>query len=115
MTEVKPETVMAAENVVRDVRNWLAVFKTEDNNVSEEAYKKLHGKIEEIGTKIGGIKCDAEGVEEESVQPASNALAEAKQWLAVLAKEYDLSEETVKVLTENFDKIGEKLAAIECK
>lgn len=114
MSEVKPETVMNTENVVRDVRNWLAVFKTE-YDIADEAYDKLHHKIEEIGTKVAGIKCDAEGVEEESVKPVSDTLAETKQWLAVFAEEYDLAEEAVKVLTEQFDKIGEKLAAIECK
>jgi len=114
MTEIKPETVSAAEDCVRDVRNWLAVFKTE-YDISDEANQKLHAKIEELGTKIGGITCDADGVDAASVNPASDTLAETKQWLAVFAQEYSMAEEAVKVLHANFDKIGEKLAAIECK
>lgn len=115
MTEVKPETIKNAEDVVRDVRNWLAVFKTE-YNIADEAYDKLHQKVEEIGAKIGGITCDASGdVKAESVQPVSDALADFKQWLAVFKTEYDLSEETVKVLHDEVDKIVDKVSAIECK
>jgi hypothetical protein len=112
---VDVKTVRDAENSVRDLRNWLAVFKTE-YGISEEAYKTLHSKIEELGSKIGGITCSAPGVvDANSVKPASNTLRDAKAWLATFAKEYNLAEEAVKVLHENFDKVGQKLAAIECK
>jgi len=113
MTEVKPETVIATENVVRDVRNWLAVFKTE-YDIPDEAYDKLHKKIEEIGTNVGNIKCLPAGVDPDSVKPASDALTDAQQWLAVFADEYDLSEETLKVLEDNFEKIATHLTKIEC-
>jgi hypothetical protein len=112
---VDVKTVRDAENSVRDLRNWLAVFKTE-YDVSEEAYKVLHAKIEELGAKIGSIKCIAPGkVDANSVKPASNTLRDAKAWLATFAKEYDLPAEAVKVLHENFDKVGQKIAAIECR
>jgi hypothetical protein len=45
----------------------------------------------------------------------SNALRDLKAWLATFAQEYDLSAETVKVLHQNMDKIGQKLALIDCK
>jgi len=112
---VDDKTVRDAENSVRDLRNWLAVFKTE-YGVAEEAYKKLHDKIEELGTKIGGITCSVPGkVDANSVKPASNTLRDAKAWLATFATEYSLAAEAVKVLHENFDKVGQKLAAIDCK
>lgn len=112
---VDVKTVRDAENSVRDVKNWLAVFKTE-YDVSGEAYKVLQQKVEELGSKIGGIKCSVPGkVDANSVKPASNTLRDAKAWLATFAKEYDIAAEAVKVLHENFDKIGQKLAAIDCK
>ncbi len=112
---VDVKTVRDAENSVRDVRNWLAVFKTE-YGISEEAYKTLHSKIEELGAKIGGITCSVPGkVDANSVKPASNTLRDAKAWLATFANEYSLAPEAVKVLHDNFDKVGQKIAAIECK
>ncbi len=112
--EVKIDTVRAAENCVRDIKNWLAVFKTE-YDIDDEAVKVLHEKLDDIGSKMAGIKCTARDVEAASVQPVSNAVRDAKAWLATFAEEYDLSEESVKVLHEKFDELGNKLAAIECK
>ncbi len=112
--EVKVDTVRAAENSVRDVKNWLAVFKTE-YDVADEAVNVLHKKLDELGAGMSGIKCSAQGVEANSVRPVANTLRDAKAWLATFAKEYDLPEEAIKILHENFDKIGDALKAIECK
>ena len=115
MAKVDVKSVRDVENSVRDLRNWLAVFKTE-YDISEEAYKTLHDKIEELGSKIGGITCHPSGdVDANTVKPVSNVLRDAKAWLSTFAKEYDLPEEAVKVLHENFDKVGDKLRAVECK
>ncbi len=109
------KSVRNVENSVRDVKNWLAVFKTE-YKIADEAVKVLNQKIEELGTKVGGIKCDVSGkVDASSVKPVSNVLRDAKAWLATFAKEYDLPAEAVKVLHQNFDKIGAALAAVDCK
>ena len=112
MTEIKPETVRNAENAVRDIKNWLAVFKTE-YNVPDEAMKILHEKLDEIGTKIGSITCDASGVNADSVKSVADTLALGKQWLATFGPE--LSDEAKKVLHEKLDDLGQKLAAIDCK
>jgi len=112
--EVKPETVRNAENVVRDVKNWLAVFKTE-YDIADEAMKILTEKIDEIGSKMAGIVCATEGVKEDSVKPVSDTVASARQWLAVFKTEYNLTDETVNILHKKFDEIAEKLALIECK
>ena len=112
--DVKVDTVRAAENCVRDVKNWLAVFKTE-YDVADEAVKILNQKLNEIGSSMAGIKCTAKGVEASSVRPVANTVRDAKAWLAVFGKEYDLSEEAMKVLHQNFDKLGDALKAIECK
>ncbi len=109
------KTVRDAENSVRDFKNWLAVFKTE-YDMADEAVKVLHQKVDEIGSKIAGITCDPTGkVKADSVKPVSNVLRDTKAWLATFATEYDVAAEAVKILHENLDKIGQKLAAIECK
>jgi hypothetical protein len=113
--KVDDKSVRNVENIVRDVRNWLAVFKTE-YGISGEAYDVLHKKIEDLGSKMAGIKCDASGkVAPDSIRPVANVLRDAKAWLAEFASEYDLADEAVEVLHENFDKIGSALAKVDCK
>jgi len=115
MAKVSVQPVRDVENAVRDLKNWLAVFKTE-YDVADEAVKVLHQKIDEFSDKLRGVTCDSSGkVKADSVKPVSNTLRDAKAWLAIFAKEYDLAEEAVKVLHENFDKVGDKLRAVECK
>jgi hypothetical protein len=115
MAKIDNKSVRNVENIVRDVRNWLAVFKTE-YGISGEAYDTLHKKIEELGGKMAGIKCDASGkVAPDSMKPVANVLRDTKAWLAEFASEYDLADEAVKVLTQNFDKIGDALAKVDCK
>ena len=115
MANVDIKPVRDVENAVRDLKNWLAVFKTE-YDVADEAVKILHQKVDEFSDKLRAIKCDASGkVNADSVKPVSNTLRDAKAWLATFAKEYDLAEEAVRILHENFDKVGDKLRAVECK
>lgn len=111
---IDSKAVRGAEESVRDLINWLAVFKTE-YDIPKEAYKTLHQKADALATRIGAITCTPKGVDANSVKTAANTLRDAKAWLAVFAKEYDIEKEAVKVLTEKFDEIGAKLAAIECK
>lgn len=44
-----------AENAVRDLKNWLAVF-AEEYEIPQEAIDTLHKKIDELAMKIGAIK-----------------------------------------------------------
>lgn len=108
------KAVRGAEESVRDLINWLAVFKTE-YDIPKEAYKTLHQKADALATRIGAITCTPKGVDANSVKTAANTLRDAKAWLAVFAKEYDIEKEAVKMLIEKFDELGAKLAAIECK
>ncbi len=48
--------VKEAENAVRDLKNWIAVF-AQEYNLPEEAKNTLHKKIDELAMKIAGIKC----------------------------------------------------------
>ncbi|VVB81398.1 Uncharacterised protein [uncultured archaeon] len=114
MKQVKADTVVSAENAVRDTKNWLAVFKTE-YDVPDEAVKILHQKLDQISDNMRGLKCTPKGADADSIRPVSNALRDLKSWLATFAQEYKLPAEAVKVLHENMDKIGQRLALIECK
>lgn len=110
---MKLENIRTATDTLRDLRNWLAVFQTE-YDIPDEAYQKLHDKIEEIGSKMDGISCEKDGVDAESIKPVSNAVRETTNWLAVFADEYDLNEEAVQKLNAKLDEFAEKLANIEC-
>jgi hypothetical protein len=111
---IMPEPVHSAENCVRDIKNWLAIFKIE-YDVPNEAVKVLHRELDEIGASMANITCTLRGVDAKSVRPVANAVRDAKNWLAVFAREYDLSKETVKVLGKKFDELGKKLGDIECR
>ncbi len=52
---VKPN-VKEAENAVRDLKNWIAVF-AQEYDLPEEAKNTLHKKIDELAEKIAGVKC----------------------------------------------------------
>ena len=51
MTEEKLKEVA---DKVRDLKNWIAVF-AEEYKLPEEAVKKLHEKIDEVGTSLSGL------------------------------------------------------------
>ncbi len=107
--------VRTVENTTRDFINWLAVFKTE-YNIPAEAYETLHNKMDDFSTKVGAITCDVVGtVDTSKIKLAANTLRDTKAWLAVFAREYDLAEEAVCVLTEKLDEVGAKLANVDCK
>jgi len=112
MAKSNNNTVADVENSVRDVRNWLATFKIE-YSLSDEAYERLHEKIEEIGARVGDIKHVGGKVDAATVKPAANALRDAKNWLAVFIEENDLDEEAVDVLHEKFDEIGQKMGKVK--
>jgi len=114
MAKVDVKEVRDAADALRDLKNWLAVFKTE-YDVSEEAVKVLHQKVDEIGNKMNGIKCVGKNVDSGSVKTVASSLRDAKSWLAVFAKEYDIDKEAVKILHQQFDKFGDKLAVVKCK
>jgi phage shock protein A len=52
---VKPN-VKEAENAVRDLKNWIAVF-AQEYDLPDEAVKKLQEKVDELASKIAGVKC----------------------------------------------------------
>lgn len=115
MADVIDKSVRNVENTVRDFKNWLSVFKTE-YGVADEAMRVLHQKVDEFSDKLRGVKCDVSGkVSPDSMKPAANTLRDAKAWLAVFAQEYDFSDEAKKVLHDNFDKVGDALAKVDCK
>lgn len=51
MTEEKLKEVA---DKLRNLKNWIAVF-AEEYKLPEEAKSKLHEKIDEVGTALGGL------------------------------------------------------------
>ena len=111
----KIQGLYSVENSIRDFINWLAVFKTE-YGIEQEAYEMLHKKADELAIAIGAIRCDATGkVDAKYVKTSANTLRDAKAWLGVFAKEYNIEKEAVKILTGKFDEIGKRLALLDCR
>ena len=106
MTKIDIEAVKTAENTVRDIKNWLAVF-AEEYSIPEEANAKLNQKIDELARTIGNISCKGEDVDDEMMQEAAEAERELKNWTSVFASQHELSEEAAKVLNEKFDELAE--------
>jgi len=46
----------SAEDAVRDLKNWIAVFTTE-HKISNDARKQLEARIDELVKKISSISC----------------------------------------------------------
>lgn len=104
--------VSDVENSVRDAKNWLAAFKTE-YKLADEVVKVLHGKLDDLGKSVAGIKSAGKKIDAASVKPVANTLRDLKNWLAAFKTEYKLADEVIKVLHKEFDKIGDKLAALK--
>jgi phage shock protein A len=47
--------VSGAENAVRDLKNWIAVF-AQEYDLAEEAVEQLHEQIDKVAAKIAEIK-----------------------------------------------------------
>ena len=58
--------------------------------------------------------CKAE-VDVNAVKEAEAAVKEMKTWITVFAKEYDIAEEAVNVLTKKVEELANKIGAITCK
>ena len=54
----KPDTtkMRSAADAVRDVKNWVALFAAE-HELSDEAQKVLHKKLDELVDRIRAIEC----------------------------------------------------------
>lgn len=109
-----PDTVHSAANCLRDVKNWLAVFKTE-YDIPREAIRVLNKEFDDIGSSMANITCTLRGVDKTTVRPVANAVRDTKNWLAVFAREYDIASEAKRVLSKKLDELGEKIGKIECK
>ena len=48
------EELKEVANKLRDLKNWIAVF-ADEYSLPEEAKKKLHEKIDEVGASLGGL------------------------------------------------------------
>jgi hypothetical protein len=48
--------VKEVADVLRDIKNWVAVF-AQEYSLPEEAVKTLHKKLDELGTSLRGVTC----------------------------------------------------------
>jgi hypothetical protein len=53
---VNKASMTSAEDAVRDLKNWIAVFTTE-HKISNDARKQLEARIDELVKKISSISC----------------------------------------------------------
>lgn len=120
MVKIVASTVKTAEDTVRDLKNWLAVFKTE-YDVPEEVMKTLNEKFEEITKKTGNISCKIEGEEveadEEQQKDVEELIRDVKNWIAVFKTEYEqkMTDEVRKILFEKLEDLAVKIGDIKCK
>lgn len=110
---IDADTVKQAENVVRDARNWLAVYR-EEFNFPQEAVDKFHQKIDEIAEKIGKITCNGD-IDVNASRAAADSVRDINNWLAVFKEEYDFPEEVWTQVHKKFDEIAEKIKLLECE
>lgn len=55
--EVENESLQKASDSLRDFKNWVAVFKTE-NDLSDEAFSVLNEKVEELAESFASVECE---------------------------------------------------------
>jgi len=114
MKRIMPDKVHSAANCLRDIKNWIAVFKTE-YDIPREAVRVLNKEIEEIADAMNGITCTLKGVDVKTVRPVANNIRDVKNWIAVFVDEYELPKETVKVLRNKLDQLAKAVAKIDCR
>ncbi|RMD58152.1 hypothetical protein D6825_01810 [Candidatus Woesearchaeota archaeon] len=111
---MKLKKIRSATDKLRDIMNWLAVFKTE-YDLPREAYRTLLKEVQKIGKAMDGIECRQGHVLADSMKPVADELRNTKNWLAVFKTEYGLPREAVKKLHAELDAFGKKLSQIRCK
>ena len=109
MTEEKPQ-VQAAEDAVRELKNWIFTFAKE-YSLADEAIKKLDEKADEIAKKVADIKCEATA---EGIKAAEDEVRNIKNWVSTFAEEYSLAEEAVNMLNTKVEDLAAKIGAITC-
>ena len=116
--KVDVSTVKDTADKLREIKNWLAVFK-EEYGISDEAVEKLSSKIDAIANDLADVHCVLENseteVDKEALDVATDSMRDMKNWIAVFKTENDLADEACKVLDEKIDDLAESVANIECK
>ncbi len=120
MVEVIADTIKDAENCVRDIKNWLAVFKTE-YNLPDEVVDKINEKMTTIAEKMGVVSCKITGetveANDEELKAIEDIVRDTKNWVAVFKTEYEqaMTDEAVNKLNEKLGELAVKAGNIKCK
>jgi len=116
--KVDVSTVKKSAQTLRDLKNWIAVFK-EEYDVPEEAVMQFNGKIEEVAENLKSVHCVLENneseVEKQDLDKAADAMRDLKNWAAVFKTTHELSDEAAKVLNEKIEAFAQDVANIKCE
>lgn len=119
MVEVDLETVKKSADLLRDLRNWIAVYEDDYEQVSDEAKKRFQEEIEKIANDLAGVHCVIEDgqkeVSDEALDKATDRMRDFKNWVEVFLTENEVSDEAAKKLNECVDKLAESIMNIKCK
>lgn len=107
----KLPNIKDVENAVRDLKNWVAVFATEQK-ISASAKKKLLAEIDAVEERVQALVCSTKGV---SVKSLEGAVSDLKGWVAVFATQNELDRDAKKELSSKLDAFGVKISRISCK
>lgn len=119
MVEIIADTVKDAENCVRDIKNWLAVFKTE-YELPDEIINKIDEKMTAIAEKMGVVTCKITGetveASDEELKAIEDIIRDVKNWVAVFKTEYEqqMKEEAVNKLNQKLEELAIKAGNIKC-
>ncbi|MBW3018557.1 hypothetical protein KY329_00020 [Candidatus Woesearchaeota archaeon] len=118
MVQVDFESVKKSADILRDLKNWVAVFNNEDE-LSGEAREKLMNEIDEIAEDLVDVHCvlkDKEAeVSDEACDRATDVMRDFKNWVEIFKTENEVQGEAEQMLDEYIEKLAESIANIKCQ
>ena len=117
MAKVNYESVKESADILRDLKNWVAVFNNEDE-LSGEAREKLMEKIDDIADDLADVHCVIKNkqadVDDEACDKATDSMRDFKNWVEIFKTENEVSGEAEEMLDEYIEKLAESVANITC-
>ena len=118
MVQVDLESVKKSADILRDLKNWVAVFENEDE-LSEEARDKLLSQIDAIADDLGDVHCLIKDGEKEvsdtALDSATDVMRDFKNWIEIFKTEKEVTGEAEEKLDEYVGKLAESIADIKCE
>jgi gas vesicle protein len=118
MVQVDFESVKKSADILRDLKNWVAVFNNEDE-LSKEARQKLMSQIDKIAKDLADVHCvlkDKEAkVSDAACDRATDVMRDFKNWVEIFKTENEVKGEAEQMLNDTVGKLAESIANIKCK